>query len=98
MPETMRDTAVLHRVKQGYTTGARSLASRSVVGLARTRITPNALTFNYRSYFDGLRAWRPSDKCARMIQKRASAPVRRRLSAACSGCSRSQASAARKFG
>src|SRR3954465_2943309 len=44
MPETMRDTAVLHRVKQGYTTGARSLASRSVVGLARTRITPNALT------------------------------------------------------
>ncbi|MBW8742544.1 MAG: CDP-alcohol phosphatidyltransferase family protein [Gaiellaceae bacterium] len=40
----MRDTAVLHRVKQGYTTGARSLASRSVVGLARTRITPNALT------------------------------------------------------
>src|SRR5881409_781395 len=44
MPETMRDTAVLHRVKQGYTTGARSLASRSVVGLARTRVTPNALT------------------------------------------------------
>src|SRR3954466_5151895 len=44
MPETMRDTAVLHRVKQGYTTGARSLASRSVVGLARTRITPHALT------------------------------------------------------
>jgi phosphatidylinositol phosphate synthase len=31
-------------IKQGYTTGARSLASRSVVGLARTRITPNALT------------------------------------------------------
>jgi CDP-diacylglycerol--glycerol-3-phosphate 3-phosphatidyltransferase len=31
-------------VKQGYTTGARSLASRSVTGLARTRITPNALT------------------------------------------------------
>src|SRR3954447_18938254 len=44
MPETMRDTAVLHRVKQGYTTGARSLASWSVVGLARTRVTPNALT------------------------------------------------------
>jgi CDP-diacylglycerol---glycerol-3-phosphate 3-phosphatidyltransferase len=30
--------------KHGYTTGARSLASRSVVGLARTRMTPNALT------------------------------------------------------
>jgi CDP-diacylglycerol--glycerol-3-phosphate 3-phosphatidyltransferase len=32
------------RVKAGYTTGARSLASRSVSGLARTRVTPNALT------------------------------------------------------
>jgi CDP-diacylglycerol--glycerol-3-phosphate 3-phosphatidyltransferase len=31
-------------IKQGYTTGARGLASRYVVGLARTRITPNALT------------------------------------------------------
>jgi CDP-diacylglycerol--glycerol-3-phosphate 3-phosphatidyltransferase len=31
-------------VKQGYTSGARTLASRSVIGLARTRITPNALT------------------------------------------------------
>jgi CDP-diacylglycerol--glycerol-3-phosphate 3-phosphatidyltransferase len=31
-------------LKAGYTTGARSLASRSVVGLARTRVTPNALT------------------------------------------------------
>jgi CDP-diacylglycerol---glycerol-3-phosphate 3-phosphatidyltransferase len=31
-------------IKQGYTGGARSLASRSVVGLTRTRITPNALT------------------------------------------------------
>src|SRR5690349_8752099 len=40
----MRESAVLHRVKQGYTTGARSLASRSIVGLARTRVTPNALT------------------------------------------------------
>src|SRR5436189_3882789 len=44
MGEQMRDTAVLHRVKQGYTTGARSIASRSIVGLARTRVTPNALT------------------------------------------------------
>src|SRR5258707_15227478 len=40
----MRETAVLQRVKQGYTTGARALASRSIVGLARTRVTPNALT------------------------------------------------------
>jgi len=31
-------------VKDGYTTGARSIASRSVTGLARTRVTPNALT------------------------------------------------------
>src|SRR5581483_8107082 len=31
-------------IKHGYTTGARGLASRSVVGLTRTRITPNALT------------------------------------------------------
>jgi phosphatidylinositol phosphate synthase len=44
MGENMRETAVLQRVKQGYTTGARALASRSIVGLARTRVTPNALT------------------------------------------------------
>ncbi|CAN5143519.1 archaetidylinositol phosphate synthase [soil metagenome] len=44
MGQDMRDTAVLHRVKQGYTAGARLLASRSIVGLARTRVTPNALT------------------------------------------------------
>ncbi len=31
-------------MKDGYTTGARSLASRSVTGLARTRVTPNTLT------------------------------------------------------
>jgi CDP-diacylglycerol--glycerol-3-phosphate 3-phosphatidyltransferase len=31
-------------IKDGYTTGARALASRSMVGLARTRVTPNALT------------------------------------------------------
>jgi phosphatidylinositol phosphate synthase len=31
-------------VQQGYTTGARTLASRSVTSLARTRVTPNALT------------------------------------------------------
>jgi CDP-diacylglycerol--glycerol-3-phosphate 3-phosphatidyltransferase len=29
-------------IKQGYTSGARSLASRSTRGLARTRVTPNA--------------------------------------------------------
>src|ERR671935_1964413 len=40
----MRESAVLHRVKHGYTTGARSLATRSITGLARTRVTPNALT------------------------------------------------------
>ena len=40
----MRETAVLQRFKQGYTTGARSLASRSITRLTRTRITPNALT------------------------------------------------------
>jgi CDP-diacylglycerol---glycerol-3-phosphate 3-phosphatidyltransferase len=32
------------RVKAGYTTGVRRLAARSIVGLARTRITPDALT------------------------------------------------------
>ncbi len=31
-------------MKDGYTTGARILASRSVTGLARTRLTPNTLT------------------------------------------------------
>ncbi|HUK43992.1 MAG TPA: CDP-alcohol phosphatidyltransferase family protein [Gaiellaceae bacterium] len=31
-------------IKQGYTSGARSLAGRSIRGLARTRVTPNALT------------------------------------------------------
>jgi CDP-diacylglycerol---glycerol-3-phosphate 3-phosphatidyltransferase len=31
-------------VKQGYTTGARRLAAQSMTGLARTRLTPDALT------------------------------------------------------
>ncbi len=31
-------------IKQGYTTGARALASRSVSRLIHTRVTPNALT------------------------------------------------------
>jgi CDP-diacylglycerol--glycerol-3-phosphate 3-phosphatidyltransferase len=37
---TMKAAAIKH----GYTTGARGIASRSVTGLARTRVTPNALT------------------------------------------------------
>lgn len=32
------------RLKHGYSTGVRRLAARSIVGLARTRITPDALT------------------------------------------------------
>jgi phosphatidylinositol phosphate synthase len=40
----MNSTPVLSRVKHGYTSGARSLASRSVTRLARTGITPNVLT------------------------------------------------------
>jgi CDP-diacylglycerol--glycerol-3-phosphate 3-phosphatidyltransferase len=36
--------AALARVKQTYTTGARRMASRSIRGLARTRVSPNALT------------------------------------------------------
>jgi CDP-diacylglycerol--glycerol-3-phosphate 3-phosphatidyltransferase len=31
-------------IKHGYTSGARTLAARSIGGLARTRVTPNALT------------------------------------------------------
>jgi CDP-diacylglycerol--glycerol-3-phosphate 3-phosphatidyltransferase len=31
-------------IKHGYTSGARSLAQRSIGGLSRTRVTPNALT------------------------------------------------------
>jgi CDP-diacylglycerol---glycerol-3-phosphate 3-phosphatidyltransferase len=31
-------------LKEAYTTGARGLASRSMTGLARTRVTPNMLT------------------------------------------------------
>jgi CDP-diacylglycerol---glycerol-3-phosphate 3-phosphatidyltransferase len=32
------------RVKEGYTTGVRRLAARSIVGLGRTRVTPDVLT------------------------------------------------------
>src|SRR6266702_2079889 len=41
---TVREEPAARRVKEGYTTGARTIASRSVTGLARTRVTPNALT------------------------------------------------------
>jgi CDP-diacylglycerol--glycerol-3-phosphate 3-phosphatidyltransferase len=41
---TVRDVTRAAAIKDGYTTGARTLASRSVLGLARTRVTPNALT------------------------------------------------------
>jgi CDP-diacylglycerol---glycerol-3-phosphate 3-phosphatidyltransferase len=40
----MNASPTLRRVKHGYTTGARSLAARSVTRLARTGITPNVLT------------------------------------------------------
>jgi CDP-diacylglycerol--glycerol-3-phosphate 3-phosphatidyltransferase len=39
-----REDALGRRVKDGYTTGVRRLAARSIVGLSRTRITPDALT------------------------------------------------------
>ena len=42
--QAMREAPTLRRVKEGYTTRARQLAARSIVGLARTRVTPNALT------------------------------------------------------
>jgi hypothetical protein len=37
-------TGLGSRVKAGYTTGARQLATRSVTTLAQTGVTPNALT------------------------------------------------------
>lgn len=40
----MNRTAALGSVKAGYTDGTRRLASRSITRLARTRVTPNALT------------------------------------------------------
>ncbi len=40
----MQPTAALAWVKQGYTNGTRRLAARWIGGLARTRVTPNALT------------------------------------------------------
>jgi CDP-diacylglycerol--glycerol-3-phosphate 3-phosphatidyltransferase len=41
---TVRNVSRAAAIKHGYTTGARSIASRSITGLARTRVTPNALT------------------------------------------------------
>ena len=40
----MNATPQMRRVQETYTTGFRSLASRAVTGLARTRVTPNVLT------------------------------------------------------
>jgi phosphatidylglycerophosphate synthase len=40
----MAGSEALGRVKDGYTTGVRRIAARSMGGLARTRVTPNALT------------------------------------------------------
>ena len=40
----MRSTGGLAAVKRGYTDGTRRLATRWISGLARTRVTPNALT------------------------------------------------------
>src|SRR3954463_16836976 len=40
----MNTSPRLRRVKHGYTSGARSLAGRSVTRLARTGVTPNVLT------------------------------------------------------
>ena len=40
----MGRTAALASIKRGYTDGTRRLASRWIGGLARTRVTPNALT------------------------------------------------------
>jgi CDP-diacylglycerol--glycerol-3-phosphate 3-phosphatidyltransferase len=37
-------TASVERVQRGYTEGVRRLASRSITGLARTRVTPTMLT------------------------------------------------------
>ena len=43
LPDPARPN-VAAAVQERYTTGARRLASQSVTGLARTRVTPNALT------------------------------------------------------
>jgi phosphatidylinositol phosphate synthase len=40
----MARSEALGRVKAGYTSGTRRIAARSMSGLARSRVTPNALT------------------------------------------------------
>ncbi|MGB2953996.1 MAG: CDP-alcohol phosphatidyltransferase family protein [Gaiellaceae bacterium] len=40
----MQRTATLGSIKSGYTQGTRRLAARWITGLARTRVSPNALT------------------------------------------------------
>jgi phosphatidylglycerophosphate synthase len=40
----MTRSEALGRVKAGYTSGTRRIAARSMSGLARSRVTPNALT------------------------------------------------------
>jgi phosphatidylglycerophosphate synthase len=40
----MARAVMIERVKETYTTGARKIASRSIVGLTRTSVTPNTLT------------------------------------------------------
>ena len=47
-------TATLAWVKQGYTDGTRRLASRWIGGLARTRVTPNALAHDDTSSRTGV--------------------------------------------
>jgi CDP-diacylglycerol--glycerol-3-phosphate 3-phosphatidyltransferase len=42
--DSVRGASRAAAIKAGYTAGARGLASRSMRGLARTRVTPNALT------------------------------------------------------
>ena len=44
LPREGAPTPGLRRVQQGYTQGTRRLAARSIVGLTRTRVTPNVLT------------------------------------------------------
>ena len=40
-------------LKEAYTVGARTIASRSMTGLARTRVTPNMLTAAGAAPMDG---------------------------------------------
>src|SRR5262249_43227471 len=43
-PATVSAVSKAAAIKQGYTSGARRMATRSISGLARTRVTPDALT------------------------------------------------------